>query len=192
MKKRLLIMGAAAWLFVPTIASAHSVANTHFLEMAKPYKPYEFLIGDWYSKLTGQDMTIHQQFKWGPGKSYIIYASYVAPAGKPEQLHFEGMMVWNGKSKALDFLFALQPGSGAQEKGTVTVQADGSVVRDVQMTDDDGDDDHFRQTFRMLDGGKVVTGIMEETPGGWKSSPPGDIVMERGASPAGPHSVGTP
>jgi len=182
MKTRLLIMGAAAWLFVPTMASAHSVANTHFLEMAKPYKPYEFLIGDWYSKLAGQDITIHQQFKWGPGRSYIIYASYVAPAGKPEQLHFEGMMVWNGQSKALDFLFALQPGSGAQEKGTVTVQADGSVVRDVQMTDDDGDRDHFRQTFRMLDGGKVVTGIMEETPGGWKSSPPGDVVMKRAAS----------
>jgi len=189
MKKRLLIMGAAAWLFVPTIASAHSVANTHFLEMAKPYKPYEFLIGDWYSKLSGQDITIHQQFKWGPHKSYIVYASYMAPAGKPEQLHFEGIMVWNGKSKALDFLFALQPGSGAQEKGTVTVQADGSVVRDVQLTDDDGDRDHFRQTFRMLDGGKVATGIMEETPGGWKSSPLGDIVMERGASPTDPDSA---
>jgi hypothetical protein len=179
MIKRLLLIGAAAWLMAPTIASAHSVAETRFLEMAKPYAPYEFLIGDWYSKLAGQDMMIHQQFKWGPGKSYIVYASYLVPAGKPEQLHFEGMMVWNGKSKALDFLFAVQPGSGAQEKGTVSVQSDGSIVRDVQMTDDDGDIDHFRQIFRKLPLGKVVTSVMEQTATGWKSSPPGEIVMER-------------
>lgn len=181
MIKRLLFLGSAAWLAAPTIANAHSVAQTHFLETAKPYAPYEFLIGDWYSKLPGQDMVIHQQFKWGPGKSYIVYASYLVPSGKPEQLHFEGMMVWNGKSKALDFLFAVQPGSGAQEKGTVKAQADGTIVRDVEMTDDDGDRDHFRQTFKIL-GENVVTSVMQETTKGWESSPPGEIVMKRSSS----------
>ena len=55
-----------------------------------------------------------------------------------------------GNPRALDFLFAVQPGSGAQEKGTVKAQADGTIVRDVEMTDDDGDRDHFRQTFKIL------------------------------------------
>lgn len=181
MINKLLLTGAAAaaWLAMPTLASAHSVAQTHFLETAKPYAPYEFLIGDWYSKLTGSDMAIHQQFKWGPGKSYITYATYMVLPGKPEQLHFEGMMVWNGASKALDFLFVVQPGSGAQEKGTVLAQPDGSIVRNVEMTDDDGDKSHFRQTFRRSEGGKVITTMMEETATGWKLDAPGEIVMEQ-------------
>jgi hypothetical protein len=187
MSKLLSFIGAAALLAAPTIADAHSVAQTHFLETAKPYAPYEFLIGDWYSKLAGQDMVIHQQFKWGPAKSYIVYATYLVLPGKPEQLHFEGMMVWDGKSKALDFLFALQPGSGAQEKGTVTVQGDGSIVREAAMTAPDGDLDHFRQTFRKSDDGKVITSMMKQTATGWKLDPPGEIAMEK--SPNGAESA---
>lgn len=179
MFKRLLLIHAAALLATPTIASAHSVTQTHFLETAKPYAPYEFLIGDWYSKLAAQDMVIHQQFTWGPGKSYIVYASYLVLPGKPERLHFTGMMVWNGKSKALDFLFSLQPGSGAQEKGIVTVQPDGSILREIAMTAPDGDLDRFRQVFRKLAGGKVVTSMMEQSETGWKLDPPGEIVMEK-------------
>lgn len=177
MFKRLLLIGAGAWAMVPTISTAHSVTQTHFLETSRPYAPYEFLIGDWFSRIPGQDMVIHQQFKWGPGKSYIVYASYLALPGKPEQLHFEGMMTWNGKSKSLDFLFALQPGSGAQEKGTVVAQPDGTIVREIAMTDGDGDLDHFRQTFRKVAGGKVVTSMMEQTGASWKLDPPGEIVM---------------
>lgn len=179
MFKRLLLIGATAWLAMPTIANAHSVTQTHFLDSGKPYAPYEFLIGDWYSKIGNQNVLIHQQFKWGPGKSYITYASYLVLPGKPEQLHFEGMMVWNGKSKALDFLFVLQPGSGAQERGTVTAQADGTIVRDIALTASDADLDHFRQTFRKSAGGKVLTSMMELTEKGWKLDPPGEIVMEK-------------
>ena len=184
MFKRLVLIGLAGCLAAPTIANAHSVTQTHFLETARPYAPYEFLIGDWYSKLASQSVVIHQQFKWGPGKSYITYASYLVLPGKPEQLHFEGMMVWDGKSKALDFLFALQPGSGAQEKGTVTVQADGTIVRDIAMTASDADLDHFRQTFRKIPGGKVITSMMEETVKGWKLDAPGEIVMEKARASA--------
>ena len=190
MFKRLVLIGAAAWCAEPTIASAHSVAQTHFLETAKPYAPYEFLIGDWYSRLATQNIGIHQQFRWGPGKSYITYASYLVLPGKPEQLHFEGMMIWNGKSKALDFLFALQPGSGAQEKGTVTAQPDGTIVRDIAMTASDADLDHFRQTFRKASGGKVLTSMMEQTAKGWKLDPPGEIVMERAPPNADSGSTG--
>ena len=190
MFKRLLLIHAAALLAAPTIASAHSVTQTHFLETAKPYAPYEFLIGDWYTKLAGQDMVIHQQFSWGPGKSYIMYATYMALPGKPEQLHFTGMMVWNGKSKALDFLFSLQPGSGAQEKGTVNVQSDGSILREIAMTAPDGDLDRFRQMFRKLAGGKVATRMMKQTGTGWKLDPPGEIVMEKTSNGAQPASSG--
>jgi hypothetical protein len=183
---RLILIGAAAWAVGPTIANAHSVTQIHFLETAKPYAPYEFLIGDWYSKLASQNVVIHQQFKWGPGKSYITYASYIVQPGKPEQLHFEGIMVWNGKSKTLDFLFALQPGSGAQEKGTVHAEPDGTVVRNIAMTASDADIDDFRQTFRKTPAGQVLTSMMERTATGWKLDPPGEIVMERASSSADP------
>jgi len=179
MFKQIILFGAATSLVVPMIANAHSVARTHFLETAKPYAPYDRLMGDWYTKLADQHATIHQQFKWGPGKSYIIYSTYMVADGKPEQLHFQGMMVWNGKTKALDFLFVLQPGSGAQEKGTVTALKDGTIVREVEMTDDDGDLEHFRQTFRSVSGGKLTTSMSRQTAKGWVIDPPGDIVMEK-------------
>jgi hypothetical protein len=179
MFKRLSLIGAAASFAIPSVANAHSVPSTHFLETAKPYAPYEMLIGDWYTKLADQHATIHQRFKWGPGKSYILYSTYMIAEGHPEQLHFEGMMVWNGKSKALDFLFVLQPGSGAEEKGSVKAQADGTIVREVEMTDDDGDLEHFRQTFRSAAGGKLVTSMSRQTAKGWVTDAPGEIVMEK-------------
>jgi hypothetical protein len=184
MFKQLLSIGAAAGLVLSSSARAHEVAPSHFLETAKPYAPYEFLIGNWFSKIPGQPLTIRQQFSWGPDKAYIIYSTYMALPGKPEQLHFEGMMVWNGKSKALDFLFAVQPPSGAEEKGTVSLQHDGSVLREVEMTDSGGKSERYRQTFRKGDGGKVVTNMAEQTAQGWQVQPPGDLVMERHASAA--------
>ena len=90
-------------------------------------------------------------------------------------------MVWNGKSKKLDFLFAVQPGSGDQEKGTVEVQADGSIVRTVELTGADADRDQLRQIFRKLRDGKVTTSVMEQTVQGWTMNPPGEIVMDRAA-----------
>src|SRR6266496_1325831 len=119
-------------------ALAHVVPPSHFLETAKPYATYEFLIGDWYSKPKGEEVTVHQQFRWGPNKSYITYATYMDVPGKPEQLHFEGMMVWNGKTSALDYLFVVQPGSGVQERGTVRTEPDGSVIREVETIDPKG------------------------------------------------------
>lgn len=190
MFERLVLIGVVGCLSATTIANAHSVPQTHFLETAKPYAPYEFLIGDWYSKLASQNVVIHQQFKWGPGHSYITYASYLVLPGKPEQLHFEGMMVWNGKSKALDFLFSLQPGSGAQEKGTVIAQPDGTIVREIEVTTSDADLDRFRQTFRKISVGKVITSMMEQTAKGWTLDPPGEIMMEKASPGIEPTSTG--
>ena len=184
MFKQLLVIGAAAALVASSAAGAHEVAPSHFLETAKPYAPYEFLIGDWYSSIPGQPMTIHQQFRWGPDKAYIVYSTYMDVAGRPEQLHFEGMMVWNGKAKALDFLSAVQPPSGAEEKGTVSLEPDGSIVREVEMTDSSGKGERYRQTFRKAVDGKVVTNMAEQTAKGWEVQPPGDLVMERHSSTA--------
>ena len=178
MFNRILLVAATAAL-TATAASAHPVAPSHFLETAKPYAPYEFLNGDWYTKPKGEDMTIHQQFKWGPGQSYITYATYMSMPGKPEHLHFEGMMVWNGKAKALDFLFAVEPGTGVEEKGTVTAQADGSVVRQVEMTDGTGKPGRFRQVWKRGADGTVVTTLSEQTAKGWQTQPPGDLVMTK-------------
>ena len=177
MIKRLLIISAGASLVAPASAVAHGVAASRYLETAKPYAPYEFLIGDWYSKVEG--ITVHQQFGWGPGKAYLTYSTFMVLPGKPEMLHFGGMMVWNGKSKALDFLFTLQPPTGAEEKGTMSVEPDGSVVRESEMTDSSGKTERLRQTFRKADSGTVVTSMAEETARGWKVNPPGDIVMRR-------------
>ena len=166
--------------FLAAAASAHPVAVSNFLQTASPYAPYEYLIGDWYSPLPG-GVTIHQQFKWGPAKSHIVYATYMTEPGKPEHLHFEGMMVWNGKSKLLDFLFAVEPPSGVDEKGSVRADADGTIVREVEMTDPKGAVSHFRQTFRRTGAKSAVTVLLRQTDKGWESTIPGadQIAMTR-------------
>jgi hypothetical protein len=179
MFKRLIVISGAAALVAPTAGNSHAVEPSQFLTTERPYAPYEFLIGNWSSRLESDKMSIRQQFKWGPNRSYITYATYMTADGHPEELHFEGMMVWNGKSKALDFLFAVAPGSGAEEKGTISAQADGSVVRDVELTDAAGKGGRFRQSFRRSADGTIVTSITRKTANGWETSPPGEIVMAR-------------
>jgi hypothetical protein len=144
-----------------------------------PYAPFEFLIGDWDSN--AGPSTIHQRLRYGPNKSYIFYSTFTAAEGEPERLHFEGIMVWNGKANALDYVFAVEPGSGAQEKGSVHVEADGSVVRDVKFTDSKGQVAHFRQTFRATGADSTVTSLMRQTSNGWEPNFPGSdkITMKR-------------
>jgi hypothetical protein len=171
MSSRVLLLAGAGALLAAA-ASAHPVAASNFLETANPYAPYEYLIGDWYSPLSGGG-SIHQQFKWGPRKAYISYTTYMAEPGKPEHLHFEGIMMWNGKSSALDFLFAVEPPSGVEEKGTVRAGADGTIVREVEMTDGKGAVSHFRQTFRRTGANSAVTMLLRQTDKGWESTIPG-------------------
>ncbi len=167
------LLFATACALLAAAAGAHPVEASNYLETASPYVPYEFLIGNWYSPLPGSNLTIRQQFKWGPAKSYISYATYMAEPGKPEHLHFEGIMVWNGKSKALDFLFAVEPPSGVEEKGTVKAEADGTIIRDVEMTDAKGAVSHFRQTFRSTGANSAVTSLLRQTDKGWTATMPG-------------------
>jgi hypothetical protein len=146
---------------------------------ADPYRPYEFLIGDWVSTPAGGGaMTIRQLFRWGPGRAYILATTFIRQGAGPEKVHFEGLMVWNGASRNLDFLFAVEPGSGAQERGIVRVEADGSLVREVVLTGADGRTADFRQTFRSTGSESAVTALMRRTADGWAPSFPGSERLE--------------
>jgi hypothetical protein len=181
MFKRMLLITAAVAL-VASSAGAHVVPTSKFIETANPYGPYEFLIGDWYTKLPQENAIVHQQFGWGPGKASMTYATFVAVPGKPEHLHFGGTMIWNPTAKALDYLFAVEPGSGVEERGTITVQPDGGLVREVEAIYPDGKVLRSRQTFHRGDDGTVATDVQSETPKGWVSSLRGGaMVMSRTA-----------
>ena len=152
--------------------------------IANPYTAFEFLLGDWYTRPTeGPDMAIHQKFEWGPNKSYIRYSTLTAERGKPEALHFEGILVWNGATRKLDYLIVSEPGSGAQEQGTMHVEADGSIVRDVTLTRADGKISHFRQTFRSTGPNSAMTSLMRQTASGWEPNFPGSDNLPMSRSP---------
>jgi hypothetical protein len=151
-------------------------------DIPNPYTAYDFLIGDWYSKPSGgQDVSIHQNFRWGPKKSYIFYTTLTSLRGEPEAVHFEGMAVWNGKTKQLDYIVTSEPGSGAQEQGTMRAEADGSIVREVLLTRADGQTGHFRQRFWRTGNDTVTTSLMRQTTKGWEPNFPGSeqILMTR-------------
>jgi hypothetical protein len=141
--------------------------------------PFEWLIGDWRSLEGGNQL--RQNLSWGPHRSYIKYSTYMQQPGKEERIHFEGIAVWNGKSKLLDYVFAVEPGSAVQERGTIRAEADGSIVREVEFTGADGQTGHFRQTFRKTGPSSAVTSLMRQTATGWEANFPGsdNIVMNR-------------
>ena len=126
-------------------------------------------------------MTIRQNFRWGPARSYIFYSTYTAHPGQPERLHFEGIMVWNGRSGALDYVFAIEPGSGGQEKGSIRAEPDGTIVREVELTAANGNVGQFRQTFRRTGADAAMTSLMRRTDDGWQPNFPGSdrIAMTR-------------
>jgi hypothetical protein len=171
-----IIACTAAFLAAPLAAPVRAGEPTARAYPAGEYVGYEFLIGEWISR--SGTMNLRQTFRWGPGKSYIQYSTYLQPAGSPEQLHFDGIMVWNAKTRALDFLFAVEPGSGTQEKGTVNTQADGIIVREVELTGADGAVSHFRQTIRRTGSDTAVTSLMRRNGAGWLPNFPGAEKIE--------------
>ena len=143
--------------------------------------PVEWLIGDWASLEDGN--RLRQNLSWGPHRSYIKFSTYMQQPGKPEALHFDGIAIWNGGSKAFDYLFAVEPGSGLQEKGTIRAESDGSVVREVELTGPEGKAAQFRQVFRSTGKGKAVTSLMRRTASGWEPSFPGSDKIEMTRQP---------
>jgi len=185
---RLSIAIAAAMVAVPAAAQQPAPQPQMRIDaptiIASPYGAYEFLIGDWYSKPSGgPDISIHQKFEYGPKKSYIFYTTLTREGGKPEAVHFEGMAVWNGKTRNLDYVVTTEPGSGAQEQGTMHAEADGSIVRDVLLTRADGNQSQFRQRFWKMGDGTVMTSLMRKIPAGWEPNFPGSDKIEMSRTP---------
>ena len=155
---------AAASLAAPRAAQAPSTSTP----AASTYAPYNWLIGDWSSK-----SGIRELITYGPRQSYIRFSVFTPAADGAENLHFEGIAMWNAKSKMLDYLFAVEPGSGVQENGTIRAEADGSIVREVELIDAKGKTGTFRQTFRQTGANSAVTTVMRQTPVGWVPTFPG-------------------
>lgn len=151
------------------------------VKIANPYTAYEFLIGDWYTKPSGgPDLRIHQQFAWGTDHGSIKYTTFTTVGAAPETVHFEGLLVWNGATKALDYVITVEPGSGGQEKGTVRAEPDGAIVRDVLLTRADGKTGQFQQRF-WREQGAVFTSLRRKTDTGWEPNFPGSerLAMSR-------------
>lgn len=148
-----------------------------------PYAPYEFLIGEWDTTGSGVGPTVAvQRFRWGPGRSYILYSTATVDAEGHEHLHFEGIIVFNAATRDMDFLIALEPGSLSQEHGTLQIETDGLIVRNVTLVAADGSVSHFRQSFRASGSNSAATALMRLTAaGGWEPSFPGsdNLVMTR-------------
>ena len=175
---RSLLMIGMALVAIESAASSAQPAAARALP-GFDHNAYEWLLGEWFS--TNGGTTIRQKLTLDPNKAFVTFATYLGEPGQNERVHFEGLMVWNGKSKAFDYLFAIEPGSGSQERGTVRAQPDGSIVRDVELTAADGTVSHFRQTFRKTGPQSAETSLMRKTPIGWVPNFPGSerIAMKR-------------
>jgi len=187
MLKFLILLAVSAGMFAGSATSAQQTPAPPQMQIdaptkiANPYSAYEFLIGDWYTKPSGgPDLRIHQQFAWGTEKGSIKYTTLTNVGAAPEAIHFEGLLVWNGATKGLDYVIAVEPGSGGQEKGTLHVEADGAVVREVLLTRADGKTAQFRQRF-WRENDAVFTSLMRKTDKGWEPNFPGSerLAMSR-------------
>ena len=78
----------------------------------------------------------------------------------------------------LDYLFAVEPGSGVQENGTYRAEADGTIIREVELIDARGNTGTFRQTFRRTGPDSAITTVMRKTDTGWEPTFPGGEKIE--------------
>ncbi len=162
-----------------------------------PYAPYEFLIGEWDVSPEGRPSQMVMRFQWrGTAKGYILFSASLLEAGGKEDLHFEGILIWNAVHQNLDMLVTLDPVNGTtQESGTLFIEPDGTVVRSIVSTGPrnirgaDGKlaagSSNFRQTFKQMGPGRVRTVVMRETKNGWEPTFPGSdnlIMTKRAAS----------
>lgn len=175
------IMMILALAAAATPATAQSQGSSTPSPTAAPatnhYSDYDWLVGDWYAK-AGPGL-IRELITYGPNRSYIRFSVFTAPnEAAAQHLHFEGIALWNGKTRMLDYLFAVEPGSGVQEQGTIRADADGTIVREVEMIDAKGNVGTFRQTFRKAGPDAAVTSVMRKTPSGWEPTFPGGERIE--------------
>lgn len=176
------IAGTCVAVLAAPALSNHGTAPTAALPTAPlasandPYRPFEFLVGDWVSQEGSS--TLRQSIGWGPQRAFMTYSTYMQQPGKPERLHFGGIMAWNGHTKKLDFLFGVEPGSWILERGTVHAEADGTIVRDVEMIAPTGATSVFRQTIRREGPDRAITSLMALRDGKWEPNFPGSERIE--------------
>lgn len=138
-----------------------------------PYAPYDWLIGDWQA-----EGGLRELITYGTKGSYIRFQAFFPTKDEPQHLHFEGIALWNAKTRMLDYLFAVEPGSGVQENGTFRVEADGTIIREVELIDASGKAGTFRQTFRQTGRDSAITSVMRKTATGWEPTFPGGEKIE--------------
>jgi hypothetical protein len=181
---------------VAALLVAVSTARAEEKARESVYAPYAFLIGEWNVGADGAKPAVVARFRWGPKESYMWYG-VATLQGDKEDPHFEGLLIWNGVRRNLDMLLALDLAGGrVQEQGTMHIEADGTVVRDItayytegvrlpprgeEVAGPEGATVHFRQTFKAESPDRVLTTLMRETPDGWVPTFPGAdrMVMTR-------------
>lgn len=191
-----------AWLLVsPVAASAGTGAPAAAEEKTPaPYAPYAFLIGEWDVAVAGGKPAAVSRFRWGPTRTFIRYSGALLVDGG-EQPSWEGMLVWNGVRKNLDFLLVLEPASGnlVQEQGTMHVEPDGAVVREItafysegnavpptwdRAAGPEGASAQYRHSFKPDGPDRILASVMRRTETGWVPNFPGSdhLVMTRRVS----------
>ncbi len=165
-----------------------------------PYAPCAFLIGEWnVGPIEGKPAAV-AHFRWGPGKTCIWYSGALLVKGS-EQPSWEGLLVWNGVHKNLDFLLVLDPTPGhlVQEQGTMHLEPDGTVVREItafysegnpappnwdQPAGVEGATGQFRQTFKPDGPDRIRTAVMRKARNRWVPNFPGSdhLLMTRQAT----------
>jgi hypothetical protein len=186
-----------------TAVGAHEVSGEPAPGQPSVYAPYAFLIGAWdVAPASGGKPFAVSYFKWGPHQSYIWYSTSSLDGAGQEDPHFEGILAYNGVRKNLDMLVELAlggsiPGS-IEETGTVSIQADGTVLRDItaiyaegarprrsEIAGATGWTGHFHHTFRADGPTRVLMSMTMETEQGWVPTFPGSdrIVMTRRSTP---------
>ena len=180
------------WSFLAALLAVSAIAFGQ--APSDPYGPYKFLIGEWDVVAEGGGPAAGiARLKWGPNKSYIWYSmSLLDNATGAERPHFEGILVWNGVQKNLDMLLSMDLEHGlVQEKGVVTVEPDGTVVREItasysagvramgghgapdSQSGSSGVTAKFRQTFKAAGPDRILTRALRESPQGWIATFPG-------------------
>lgn len=160
-KKILIALALSAVGAAPAIAQ--QTGSPAVAAATGPYAPYDWLIGDWQA-----ESGLRELITYGTNRSYIRFQAFFPTKDEPQHLHFEGIALWNAKTKRLDYLFAVEPGSGVQENGTYRVEADGTIVREVELIDAKGNTGTFRQTFRRTGPDSAITTVMRQTATGWE------------------------
>ena len=171
MFKQLLMAAALTPLLSVPVAAQERASPV--VPAASPYAAFDWLIGDWHAA-----GGLRELITYGPNRSYIKFSAFIPTREEPQHLHFEGIAVWNAKTKMLDYLFAVEPGSGVQENGTFRVEADGTIIREVEMIDASGKIGIFRQTFRRTGPNSAITTVMRQTATGWEPTFPGGERIE--------------